>query len=54
LYYHIVPPLIIPGQETLWLDGAGDIFADYTVGQDGTAFSMPAESDEVIRTSTGL
>lgn len=54
LYYHIVPPLIFPGQETLWLDGAGDIFADYTVGQDGTAFSMPSGSDEVIQTGTGL
>lgn len=54
LYYHIVPPLIFPGQETLWLDGAEKIFADYTLGQDGTAFSMPAGSDAVIRTSTGL
>jgi ribonuclease Z len=54
LYYHIVPPLIIPGQETLFLNGAEDIFADYTVGRDGTAFSLPSGSDEIIRTSTGL
>lgn len=54
LYYHIVPPLVFPGQETLWLDGAGDIFADYTVGQDGTAFSLPAGSTDITQTSKGL
>lgn len=54
LYYHIVPPLVFPGQETLWLDGAGDIFPDYTVGQDGTAFSLPAGSKEIKQTSKGL
>ncbi len=54
LYYHIVPPLVIPGQEALFLNGAEDIFADYTVGRDGTAFSLPAGSKEIIRTSTGL
>jgi len=35
LYYHIVPPLILPGQKTLFLNGAEHIFPDYTVGQDG-------------------
>ena len=54
LYYHIVPPLVIPGQEALFLNGAQDIFSDYTVGQDGTAFSLPAGSDAIIRTSKGL
>ena len=54
LYYHIVPPLVIPGQETLFLNGAQDIFSDYTVGQDGTAFSLPAGSDAIIQTSQGL
>jgi len=54
LYYHIVPPLVFPGQETLFLNGADDIFAEYTVGRDGTAFSLPAGSDAIIRTSTGL
>jgi ribonuclease Z len=54
LYYHIVPPVIFPGQETLFLDGAEDVFPDYTLGQDGTAFSLPAGSEEIIRTSTGL
>jgi ribonuclease Z len=54
LYYHIVPPLVIPGQEILFLNGAQDIFSDYTVGQDGTAFSLPAGSDAIIQTSKGL
>ncbi len=47
LYYHIVPPLLFPGQEALWLDGADDIFPDYTVGVDGTHFSLPANSDVI-------
>lgn len=54
LYYHIVPPLVIPGQEILYLDGAGEIFPDYTIGQDGVAFSLPAGSDAIIRTRDGL
>jgi ribonuclease Z len=54
LYYHIVPPLIMPGQKMLFLNGAEDIFPDYTLGQDGMAFSLPANSDEIIRTSEGL
>ncbi|MFT5483018.1 MAG: ribonuclease Z [Halieaceae bacterium] len=54
LYYHIVPPIVFPGQEALFLDGAGDIFDNYTVGQDGTAFSLPAGSKQIIQTSKGL
>ncbi|WP_339340001.1 MBL fold metallo-hydrolase [uncultured Oceanicoccus sp.] len=54
LYYHIVPPIMFPGQEALYLNGAEDIFPDYTVGQDGVAFSLPANSDNIIRTRDGL
>ena len=54
LYYHIVPPLVVPGQEALWLNGADEIFPDYTVGQDGVSFSLPANSDEIILTRKGL
>ena len=54
LYYHIVPPLVIPGQKTLFLNGAEDIFPDYTIGEDGVSFSLPAGSDEIIKTSDGL
>ena len=48
LYYHIVPPMILPGQEAVFLDGAEDIFPDYTIGEDGVMFSLPANSDEII------
>ncbi|MCR9104141.1 MAG: MBL fold metallo-hydrolase [Gammaproteobacteria bacterium] len=54
LYYHIVPPLVIPGQKALWLNGADKIFSRYTVGQDGVSFSLPANSDEIIFTRKGL
>ncbi len=47
LYYHIVPPLIIPGQDLLYLNGAEDIFPDYTIGEDGVSFTLPANSDEI-------
>jgi ribonuclease Z len=54
LYYHIVPPLVIPGQRALYLNGAEEIFPDYTIGQDGVAFTLPANSDEIRLTSDGL
>ena len=54
LYYHIVPPLVIPGQKTLYLNGAEDIFPEYTIGEDGVSFSLPANSKEIIKTSDGL
>ena len=54
LYYHIVPALIVPGQERLFLNGAEDIFEDFTIGHDGVAFSLPANSDEIIQISDGL
>lgn len=54
LYYHIVPPVVVPGQESLFLNGAEEIFPDYTVGKDGVFFSMPEGTDEIILTSAGL
>ncbi|MEM7360488.1 MAG: MBL fold metallo-hydrolase [Pseudomonadota bacterium] len=54
LYYHIVPPMVIPGQESLFLDGAGEVFPEYTIGQDGVMFSLPANSDEIILARKGL
>ncbi len=54
LYYHIVPPLIFPGQEALFLYGVEVIFPDYTVGQDDVAFFLPANSDKIIQTCEGL
>ncbi len=54
LYYHIVPPLVVPGQESLFLDGADEIFPEYTVGQDGVMFSMPAGSRDINLVRKGL
>lgn len=54
LYYHIVPPLVIPGQKTLYLNGADKIFPDYTIGEDGVSFTLPANSDEIRLTRKGL
>ena len=48
LYYHIVPPLDIPGLKTIWLMGVDEIYTDYTVGEDGTLFSLPENSEEII------
>jgi ribonuclease Z len=50
----VVPPIIVPGQEALWLNGAGEIFPDYTVGYDGVSFSLPANSSEIIQTRKGM
>jgi ribonuclease Z len=54
VYYHIVPPLILPGMEAVWLDGVDEIYSDYTMSQDGTSFTLPPNSDEIILTSKGL
>jgi ribonuclease Z len=54
LYYHVVPPLIFPGSEAVWLQGVDDVFSDYTLGEDGTSFSLPAGSDKIELTRKGM
>ena len=54
LYYHIVPPLDIPGLKTIWLMGVDEIFTHYTVGEDGTLFSLPENSKEIIEVGSIL
>lgn len=54
LYYHIVPPLVIPGQKALYLNGADEVFPNYTIGEDGVSFTLPANSDEIRLTRKGL
>ncbi len=54
LYYHIVPPLIVPGQKALFLNGADDVFPDYTIGKDGVEFSLPAGSQEIVLSRSNL
>jgi ribonuclease Z len=54
LYYHIVPALILPGMEAAWLDGVKDIFSDFTLGEDGTTFTLPPDSDEIRKVRQGI
>lgn len=48
LYYHIIPPLILPGMEAAWLEGVDEIFTNFTLGVDGTTFSLPPNSKEIL------
>ena len=54
VYYHVVPPLIAPGMEAIWLEGVDDVFSDFTVSQDGTSISLPAHSSEIIHRGSAL
>ena len=54
LYYHIVPPLDIPGLEGIWLDGVDDIFTKYTLGVDGTLFTLPENSTDIIKVNSRM
>jgi ribonuclease Z len=50
VYYHIVPPLIFPGAEAAWLEGVDEVFENYTLSQDGTSFTLPPNSKDIIQT----
>jgi len=53
-FYHIVPPLIVPGQDKVYLDGVDDAFdGTVTIAQDGTIFSLQANSNEVLVVKNG-
>ena len=54
LYYHVVPPLDLPGSESAWLQGVDDVFDAYTLGEDGTSFFLPANTTDIIQTESGL
>jgi ribonuclease Z len=48
LFYHVVPPLLLPGMDAVFLDGVDDAFAgEFTLGQDGTRVSLPAGSTAI-------
>ncbi|MCP5130859.1 MAG: MBL fold metallo-hydrolase [Pseudomonadales bacterium] len=48
LFYHVVPPTPVPGLEAAWLTGVDEVFERYTLGRDGTGFSLPANSTDII------
>jgi len=54
VYYHVVPPLLFPGAESAWLEGVEEVFPNYTLSQDGTAFTLPPDSKEIIQISEKL
>ncbi|MCP4004263.1 MAG: MBL fold metallo-hydrolase [bacterium] len=48
LYYHVVPPLILPGMSAVFLEGTAKAFSgDITLGVDGTMISMPRDSQSI-------
>lgn len=54
MYYHIVPALVAPGMESLYLEGVSDVYdGPVTLGEDGSMISLPANS-EAIKTDNLL
>jgi ribonuclease Z len=48
LFYHVVPPLLLPGLDQIFLDGVDDAFdGGITLGRDGTFISLPTGSDAI-------
>ncbi len=49
MYYHIVPALVAPGMESLYLKGVSDTYdGPVTLGQDGSMISLPANNQAII------
>lgn len=49
LFHHIVPPLPVAPLRTIFLEGVADAYAGpATIGTDGTWFTLPAGSDEIL------
>jgi len=47
LYDHIVPPLVLPGMQAVFLDGVADAYSGpVTVGVDGTWIDLPARAGQ--------
>jgi ribonuclease Z len=48
LFYHVVPPLVVPGMEAVFLDGVSEAYSGgVTVGRDGTLVSLPSGSKAI-------
>jgi ribonuclease Z len=48
LLTHVVPPLLLPGLDVVFLEGVSGAFAGgVTLGRDGTAISLPSGSDAI-------
>jgi ribonuclease Z len=52
LYYHVVPPMPIPGLQAVFLKGVSEAYhGPVTLGRDGTSISLPAGSENIHVTS---
>jgi len=48
LFYHIVPPLLVPGMQAAFLEGVEEAYTgDVSVGQDGTHVWLPADAEAI-------
>jgi ribonuclease Z len=48
LFYHVVPPLPVPGLEGVFLDGVSGVFSgEIALGRDGTRVSLPSGSKSI-------
>ncbi len=55
VFYHIVPPLLMPGMERLFLEGVDDTYSGkVSLSRDGMLLSLPADSDEIIEVKAEL
>ncbi len=53
--YHIVPPIIVAGQDQIFMEGVDNAFSGTTtLTEDGMIFSLPANSGEVTLFKKGL
>jgi ribonuclease Z len=48
LFYHVIPPTPLPGLQSAWLSGVDEVFERHTLGEDGTGFSLPAGSTDIL------
>ena len=49
MYYHIVPALVAPGMESLYLKGVSEIYdGPVTLGKDGSMISLPADNQDIF------
>jgi ribonuclease Z len=49
LFYHVIPPLVVPGIEAAFLNGVADVYhGPVTLGRDGTQISLPRDSKAII------
>ena len=48
LFYHVIPPLPLPGLDVVFLEGVSNTFSGgVTLGRDGTLISLPSGSQAV-------